>query len=74
MITRRGGMRRRVIMLSTVTGSIVDLVRGLWRSDSGKRWLVPLAVFLARIRAYVERRPIDGQLPIAELPMLRIYP
>jgi Family of unknown function (DUF5989) len=46
VITRRGGMRRRVIMLSTVTGSIMDLVRGLWRSDSGKRWLLPLAVFL----------------------------
>ena len=46
MIPRRGGMRRRLIMLSTVTGSTVDLARGLWRSDSGKRWLLPLAVFL----------------------------
>jgi hypothetical protein len=26
--------------------SIADLARGLWRSESGKRWLVPLAVFL----------------------------
>ena len=33
-------------MLSTVTGSIADLTRGLWRRESGKRWLVPLAVFL----------------------------
>lgn len=46
MIPRRGGMRRRIIVLSTVLGSIADLVRGLWRSDSGKRWLLPLAVFL----------------------------
>jgi hypothetical protein len=46
MIKKRGGMHRRFIVLSTVTGSISDLARGLWRSDSGKRWLVPLAVFL----------------------------
>jgi uncharacterized protein DUF5989 len=46
VITRRGGIVRRVIMLSTVAGSIVDLARGLWRNDSGKRWLLPLAVFL----------------------------
>ena len=39
-------MSRRLIVLGSVTGSIVDLVRGLWRSDSHKRWLVPLAVFL----------------------------
>jgi len=46
MIKRRGKVHRRLIMLSTTGGSIVDLTRGLWRSDSGKRWLVPLAVFL----------------------------
>jgi len=45
MITKRGAMRRRLIMLGSVGGSIADLVRGLW-ADSGKRWLVPLAVFL----------------------------
>jgi hypothetical protein len=43
---KRGGMSRRLVVLGSVTGSIVDLVRGLWRSDSHKRWLVPLAVFL----------------------------
>ena len=46
MIRKRGGMRRRLIVLGTAGGSIVDLVRGLWRQDSGKRWLAPLAVFL----------------------------
>ena len=46
MIKKRGAISRRLIMLSTVGGSMFDLVRGLWRSDSGKRWLVPLAVFL----------------------------
>jgi hypothetical protein len=46
MIKKRGGIRRRAILLSTVGGSIGDLARGLWRRDSGSRWLVPLAVFL----------------------------
>ena len=47
MRAKRGGIRRRLIMLATAGGSIADLVRGLWRSESGKRWLVPLAVFLS---------------------------
>lgn len=46
MIKKHGRMRRRMIMLGSTSGSIVDLARGLWRSDSGKRWLLPLAVFL----------------------------
>jgi len=46
MLTRRGGIRRRLIMIGSAAGSIADLARGLWRRDSGKRWLVPLAVFL----------------------------
>jgi hypothetical protein len=33
-------------MVRSAGGSIADLARGLWRSDGGKRWLVPLAVFL----------------------------
>jgi uncharacterized protein DUF5989 len=46
MIGRHGGMRRRLIILGSAGGSIADLVRGLWRRESGKRWLLPLAVFL----------------------------
>jgi Family of unknown function (DUF5989) len=46
MIAKHGGMRRRFIMLGSAGGSIVDLVRGLWRRESGSRWLIPLAVFL----------------------------
>ena len=42
----RGGIHRRLIMMASAGGSIVDLTRGLWRTESGKRWLVPLAVFL----------------------------
>ena len=46
MRARRSGIRRRVTMMVTAGGSIADLARGLWRSDSRKRWLVPLAVFM----------------------------
>jgi len=46
VIKKRGSMRRRLIVLGSAAGSTVDLARGLWRSESGKRWLVPLAVFL----------------------------
>lgn len=45
MIKKRGGMRRRLVMLGTAGGSIADLARGLWR-DSRTRWLAPLAIFL----------------------------
>ena len=47
MRTRRSGFRRRLIMLATARASIADLARGLWRRDAGKRWLLPLAVFLS---------------------------
>ena len=46
MIKKRRGVTRRLIVLASAPGSIADLTRGLWRSDSGKQWLVPLAVFL----------------------------
>jgi hypothetical protein len=46
VVRRRSGFRRRLIMLGSAGGSIADLTRGLWRSDSGKRWLLPLAIFL----------------------------
>ena len=48
-LKRRSGFRRRVTLLASVGGSIADLIRGLWRGDSSKRWLVPLAVFLCGI-------------------------
>jgi len=46
VIKHRGGFHRRLIMIASAGGSIVDLARGLWRNESGRRWLVPLAVFL----------------------------
>jgi hypothetical protein len=35
-----------MIVLSSAAGSIADLAGGLWQRESGRRWLVPLAVFL----------------------------
>jgi len=35
-----------MIVLASSGGSIAPLARGLWQSESHKRWLVPLAVFL----------------------------
>jgi hypothetical protein len=46
MIKKRSALRRRLIMFGSAGGSIGDLALGLWRSESGKRWLIPLAVFL----------------------------
>jgi hypothetical protein len=45
MLPKRSGITRRLIMLGTAGGGIVDLARGL-STTSGKRWLVPLAVFM----------------------------
>ncbi len=46
VLKQRGNIRRRLIMIASFGGSIADLTRGLWRDESGHRWLVPLAVFL----------------------------
>ena len=45
-VRKRSGIRRRLIVLSSAAGASADLAVGLWRSESGKRWLIPLAVFL----------------------------
>ncbi len=49
MLKKRGAIQRKLIVLGSSFGSIAQLAGGLWRSDSDKRWLVPLAVFLAVI-------------------------
>lgn len=46
MIRRRGRIHRQMVVLGSMAGSTADLVRGLWRDRSGRRWLAPLAVFL----------------------------
>ena len=47
MLKKRGGVRRRLVVMGSAAGSIGQLAQGLWRSGSGKRWLIPLAVFLS---------------------------
>lgn len=46
MIKKRGKTRRGLIVFGSTFGSIGQLAQGLWRSDSEKRWLSPLAIFL----------------------------
>lgn len=46
MIKKRGRIQRGLIVLGSTGGTIAQLTSGLWRSDSHKRWLIPLAVFL----------------------------
>ena len=46
VLKQRGSLHRRLIMIASAGGSIADLSRGLWRGESGQRWLLPLAVFL----------------------------
>ena len=49
MIRRRSSLHRGLIVLASAGGSIGDLIVGMWRGGVGKRWLVPLAVFLCVI-------------------------
>jgi hypothetical protein len=46
VIKKRSRLRRGLIVLGSTGGSIAHLTNGLWRSESQKRWLIPLAVFL----------------------------
>ncbi|HYX27709.1 MAG TPA: DUF5989 family protein [Pyrinomonadaceae bacterium] len=46
MLKKRGKIQRGLIMFGSTFGSTAQLASGLWRSDSHRRWLVPLAIFL----------------------------
>jgi hypothetical protein len=46
MIRHRGRFHRQMIVLGSMAGSTLELVQGLWRGGPGRRWLIPLAVFL----------------------------
>ena len=46
MIRRRNRLTRTWLMLANAAPTIADGARGLWRSDSGRKWLTPLLVFL----------------------------
>jgi len=46
VLKKRGKIQRGVIVFVSTFGSMADLARGLWRSDSQRRWLAPVAIFL----------------------------
>jgi hypothetical protein len=46
VIRKRNRIQRGAVVLGSTAGSIAELARGLWRSESHKRWLIPLAIFL----------------------------
>jgi Family of unknown function (DUF5989) len=46
MIKRRSRIARTLIVFGSAAPSIIDGARGLWRSEAGRKWLVPLLVFL----------------------------
>ena len=46
MIRRRGRLACTWLMLANAVPTIADGARGLWRSESGRKWLAPLLVFL----------------------------
>jgi hypothetical protein len=46
VLKKTGRMRRGAIMIGSAAGSTAHLVRGLWASDTQRRWLIPLAIFL----------------------------
>jgi hypothetical protein len=46
VIRRRGRIARLLLVLGSASSTIGDGVRGLWRSESGRKWMVPLLVFL----------------------------
>lgn len=46
MLKKRSRIQRGAIVIGSTAGSIAELARGLARSDSNRRWLIPLAVFL----------------------------
>jgi hypothetical protein len=46
VIKRRGRIARLLVVLGSALPTITDGARGLWRSDSGRKWMVPLLVFL----------------------------
>lgn len=46
MIKRRGKLARTLLVLGSAGGTIADGARGLWRSESGRKWMIPLLVFI----------------------------
>ncbi len=46
MIRRRNKIARTLLLLGSAAPTIADGARGLWRNQAGRKWMVPLLVFL----------------------------
>jgi hypothetical protein len=46
MIRRRGKIQRGLVVFGSALTSIPEFALSIWRSENGKRWLIPLVVFL----------------------------
>jgi Family of unknown function (DUF5989) len=46
VLKKRGRIHRGLIVLGSAGGSIAELSRGMWQTGSGRRWLLPLAIFI----------------------------
>ena len=45
-LKHRGKLRSALIVVGSAVPAIADGARGLWSSESGRKWLVPLVIFL----------------------------
>jgi hypothetical protein len=46
MIKRRGRMGRQFIIFGSIFGTAAEMTSNLWNAGSGKRWMIPLVLFL----------------------------
>jgi hypothetical protein len=46
MIRKRSRIVRQSIVFASAFGTAGEMVRGSWRAKGGRRWLIPLILFL----------------------------
>lgn len=46
MIRKKGKFRHGLAVMASALPSIAEFAVALWRSENGKRWLIPLILFL----------------------------
>jgi hypothetical protein len=46
MLRKHGRVRHHLILAGSSFASVSDMARGMWHSGAGRRWLIPIAVFL----------------------------
>ena len=51
MIPHRGRMRRQLVVFGSTFGTVAGLVAGMWHAPGGRRWMIPLVVFLCTLGA-----------------------